>query len=152
MSRWALVISVRCRKVPGGPVKVPTWMRSSSRRSSGQVLPQAFSAIRAKEKCQPAQDDVGADAVFPAVVDGAQVDDLLHVPPRALSWACSITRPAPSDSTNSPPPPPATAPLMRSLLILMTCSAEVMACGHGNRRRRQRGAASLLVGARQFCR
>ncbi len=27
---WTAVISVRCQKVPAGPVKVPTWMRSSS--------------------------------------------------------------------------------------------------------------------------
>jgi hypothetical protein len=32
-----------------------------------------------QEQRQPAQDDVGADALFLAVVDGAQVDDLLEV-------------------------------------------------------------------------
>src|SRR6516225_8963092 len=85
IASWGLVISVRCRNVPAGPVKVPTWMRSSSRRRFGQVSPQAFSAIRAS-RSQPAQQDVGSDAVFPAVVDRAQVDDLLHVPPAALDF------------------------------------------------------------------
>jgi hypothetical protein len=48
MSRCGFVISVRCRNVPAGPAKVPTWMRSSSRRRSGQVSPQAFSAMQAR--------------------------------------------------------------------------------------------------------
>jgi hypothetical protein len=37
-----------------------------------------------QEQREPAQDDVGADALFLAVVDGAQVDDLLEVSPAAL--------------------------------------------------------------------
>jgi hypothetical protein len=72
MAVWGFVISVRCRKVPAGLAKVPTWILSSSRRSSGHVPPQAFSAIR-QEECQPAEDNVGADPVFPPVPDGAQV-------------------------------------------------------------------------------
>src|SRR6185437_13453019 len=43
MAAWAGLISVRWRKVPAGPVKVPTAIRSSWRRSSGQVPPVAFS-------------------------------------------------------------------------------------------------------------
>ena len=50
MPRRALVISVRCPKVPAGAVKVPTWMRSSSRRTCGQVAWQAFSAMRASSR------------------------------------------------------------------------------------------------------
>jgi hypothetical protein len=37
MAAWASLIPVRCRKVPVGPAKVPTAIRSSSWRSSGQV-------------------------------------------------------------------------------------------------------------------
>jgi hypothetical protein len=48
MPSWDFAISVRCLNVPAGPVKVPTWIRSSSRRSSGQVSSQAFSATRAR--------------------------------------------------------------------------------------------------------
>jgi hypothetical protein len=38
MAAWAGLISVRWRKVPAGPVKLPTWIRSSWRRSSGQTI------------------------------------------------------------------------------------------------------------------
>src|SRR6266508_4656965 len=37
-----------------------------------------------QQQRQPAQDDVGADAVLEAVVDGPQVDDLLDVAPAPL--------------------------------------------------------------------
>ena len=37
-----------------------------------------------QEEGEPAEDDVGADALLFAVVDGAEVDDLLHVAPAAL--------------------------------------------------------------------
>jgi hypothetical protein len=50
MSRCGFVSSVRCRNVPAGLVKVPMWMRLSSRRSSGQVSPAAFSAIRVRRR------------------------------------------------------------------------------------------------------
>ena len=46
----ASVIPVRWRKVRAGPVKVPTAMRPSSRRSSGQVALQVFSAVRASSR------------------------------------------------------------------------------------------------------
>jgi len=39
-----------------------------------------------EQQGQPAQDDVGADAFFLAVVDRAQVDDLLEVSPAALDF------------------------------------------------------------------
>src|SRR5208337_2428021 len=39
-----------------------------------------------QEEGEPAEDDVGADAFFLAVVDRAQVDDLLHVAPAALDF------------------------------------------------------------------
>ena len=39
-----------------------------------------------QQQGQPAQDDVGADPFFLRVVDGARVDDLLHVPPAALDF------------------------------------------------------------------
>jgi hypothetical protein len=45
-SRPGLVSSVRRRKVPAGPVQVPRWMRSSSRRLAGQVCPVLVSAMR----------------------------------------------------------------------------------------------------------
>lgn len=86
MAAWGLVISVRCRKVPAGLAKVPTWILSSSRRGSGHVPPQAFSAIRGQEDCQPAEGNVGADPVFAPVPDGVQVDDLLYVFPAALDF------------------------------------------------------------------
>jgi hypothetical protein len=50
MAAWAALISVRWRKVPAGPVKLPTAMRSSWRRSSGQVASQVFSAMRASRR------------------------------------------------------------------------------------------------------
>src|SRR4051794_35835908 len=37
-----------------------------------------------EQEREPAQHDVGADALFEAVVDRAQVEDLFHVPPAAL--------------------------------------------------------------------
>ena len=39
-----------------------------------------------EEQGEPAEDDVGADALFFPVVDGAQVDDLLHVAPAAFDF------------------------------------------------------------------
>src|SRR6185437_10080220 len=39
-----------------------------------------------EQQGEPAQDDVGADPLFLAVVDGPQVDDLLEVPPAALDF------------------------------------------------------------------
>src|SRR6266851_1205168 len=74
MSRWGFVISVRCRKVPAGPAKVRPGVAAGVLGDAGE------------EEGQPAQEDVGADAVFPAVVDGAEVDDLLHVAPSALDF------------------------------------------------------------------
>jgi hypothetical protein len=50
MSSWASVISVRSRKAPAGPVKVPTAIRSSSRRSFDQLSWQAFSVTRASRR------------------------------------------------------------------------------------------------------
>src|ERR687890_1391569 len=37
-----------------------------------------------QEQREPAENDVGADAVLEAVIDRAQVQDLLHVPPAAF--------------------------------------------------------------------
>ena len=45
-SRCGLVSSVRCRKVPAGPVKVPTCRRSRWRRMLFQVSPAVVSMIR----------------------------------------------------------------------------------------------------------
>src|SRR5260370_15668021 len=39
-----------------------------------------------QQQGQPAQGEVGADPVFEVVVDGPQVDDLLHVAPAALDF------------------------------------------------------------------
>ena len=57
---------------------------SSSRRREGQLSSQLVSADADEQEGEPAEHDVGADALLLAVVDGAQVDDLLHVPPAAL--------------------------------------------------------------------
>jgi hypothetical protein len=67
-------------------VKVPTAIRSSCRRSSGQVAPQGALGDADEEEGEPAQDDVSADALFLAVVDRAEVDDLLEAPPAALDF------------------------------------------------------------------
>src|SRR6185437_3427887 len=39
-----------------------------------------------EEQGEPAEDDVGADTLFEPVIDGPQVDDLLHVSPAALDF------------------------------------------------------------------
>jgi hypothetical protein len=39
-----------------------------------------------QEQREPAQHDVSADAFFEAVIDRAQVQDLLHVPPAAFDF------------------------------------------------------------------
>ena len=39
-----------------------------------------------EEQGQPAQQDVGADAAFEVVVDGAQVEGGLHVPPASFDF------------------------------------------------------------------
>jgi hypothetical protein len=85
-SRAVLGMSVRCRNVPAGPVKVPMLMRYSSRRMAGQVWPVWFSATRTSREGEPAEDDVGADALFEPVVDGAQVKDRFHVAPASLDF------------------------------------------------------------------
>ena len=61
-------------------------MRSRSRRSSGQVWPAGVLGDAGQEQGEPAEGDVGADAVLAAVVDRPQVDDLLHVAPAALDF------------------------------------------------------------------
>ena len=84
--RASAVGSVGWRNVPAGPVKVPTCSRSSC-RGRGVVpgrRPVVVSMMRIEQQREPAQHDVGADAVFEAVVDRAQVQDLLHVPPAAF--------------------------------------------------------------------
>jgi hypothetical protein len=53
---------------------------------TGQVWPVVFSATRTSSRGEPAQQDVGADAFFEPVVDGAQVEDGFHVPPAALDF------------------------------------------------------------------
>ena len=77
MAAWAGLILVRWRKVPAGPVKVLA-------AQFGPGLAAGALGDAGQEQREPAQDDVGADALFLAVVDGAQVDDLLHVAPAAL--------------------------------------------------------------------
>src|SRR5271170_799341 len=56
---------------------------------AAQVRPGAAAGVLGdpgEEEGEPAEQDVGADALFFPVVDGAQVDDLLHVPPAALHF------------------------------------------------------------------
>jgi hypothetical protein len=67
--------SAVCRNVPAEPVKVPRVRRSTSSVIFLQVAPVVVSAMRMSRRHEPAQDDVGADALFLAVVDRAQVDD-----------------------------------------------------------------------------
>ena len=84
MSRWAVVSSVRCRNVPAGPSKVPT---CSSCRSSRMPVPGVAGGgldDPDQEQGEPAEDDVGADAVFEPVVDRPQFQGGLHVPPAAF--------------------------------------------------------------------
>src|SRR5712691_9934358 len=80
MSCWGWLISVRWRKVPAGPANVPMWMRLSSRRSSGQVAPHVFSAMRARRRAS--QHRMTWARMRSSL--RAQVNDLLHVPPAAL--------------------------------------------------------------------
>jgi hypothetical protein len=49
---------------PDRPVKVPTWIRSSSRRSSGQGVLAGVLGGAGQEQGEPAEDDVSADAFF----------------------------------------------------------------------------------------
>src|SRR5690348_16641172 len=62
----------------GDPVELAAQFRPG--RAAG-VLGDA-----GEEEGEPAQDDVGADALFLAVVDRPQVDDLLEVAPAALDF------------------------------------------------------------------
>ena len=84
MSRWRAVSSVRWWLVPAWPVKVPRCRRWSSSRRLRQVSAVWFSAIRISSSASQHSWHVGADAVFLAVVDGAQVERGLHVAPGAL--------------------------------------------------------------------
>ena len=77
-------VAVRRRMVPISPVKVPRCRRWSSRRRLRQVSPVLVLGDPDQQQRQPAQQDVGADAVLLAVVDGAQVEGGLHVAPAAL--------------------------------------------------------------------
>jgi len=54
------------------------------------VAAQAFSATRASRRASQHKDDVDADALFLAVVDGPEVDDLLEVAPAALKRQAGI--------------------------------------------------------------
>jgi hypothetical protein len=75
---------VRCRNVPAGPVKVPRWIRSSSRRITSQVFPVAFPAMRMNSSASQHSRTRGADPLFEPGVDRPQVKDGFHVPPAAL--------------------------------------------------------------------
>src|SRR5215468_8524810 len=83
-SVWALVSSVRWRNVPAGPVKVPMWRRSRCRRMAGQVPQCGGLDDPDEQEGEPAQDDVGADALFQVVVDRVQVEYRFHVAPAAF--------------------------------------------------------------------
>ena len=83
-SRWGLDSSVRWRNMPVGPVKVPAWSRSRWRRTWRQVWPVRVSMMRMSSSASQHSSDVGADAFFEPVIDRAQVQDLLHVPPAAF--------------------------------------------------------------------
>ena len=71
MSRSGLVRSVVWRKVPAGPVQVTACWRWSSARIAFQVWPVVFSVDADQQEGEPAEDDVGADAVLAPVVDRA---------------------------------------------------------------------------------
>src|SRR5579863_5600119 len=62
----------------GDPVELPPEL--------GPGLPAGVLGDAGQEQGEPAQDDVGADPLFLAVVDRAQVDDLLEVSPGALDF------------------------------------------------------------------
>lgn len=85
MSRWGLVSSVDCRKVPAGPVQVTACWRCSSARILLHGCPAVFSVTRMSSRASQ-HNDVGADPVPAAVIDRAQVQDLLHVAPAPLDF------------------------------------------------------------------
>jgi hypothetical protein len=64
-SRYGLLSSVRCRKVPTGPVNVPTCRRSRWRRMLLHVSPALVSMIR---------------------MSSASQHNLFHVPPAAFDF------------------------------------------------------------------
>jgi hypothetical protein len=84
MSRWGLVISVRWRKVPAGPVRGADVDAVELAADVRPGVPAGVLGVPGQEQGEPAEEDVGADAFFLAVVDGAQVDDLFDVAPAAL--------------------------------------------------------------------
>src|SRR6266702_7415979 len=56
---------------------------------AAQVRPGAAAGVLGdpgEQEGEPAEDDVGADALFLAVADRAEVDDLLHVAPASLDF------------------------------------------------------------------
>jgi hypothetical protein len=68
MSRWALVISVRCPECAGAAGEGAD---VDAVELTAQVRPRAIAGVLGdpgQQKSEPAQDDVGADALLLAVV------------------------------------------------------------------------------------
>jgi hypothetical protein len=75
-SRVVLGMPVRWRKVPAGPVKVADGDALQLAAHGGPGLPGLVLRDADEEQGEPAEDDVGADALFEPVVDRAQVQAL----------------------------------------------------------------------------
>src|SRR6266404_8112152 len=84
MSCWAPVISVRWRKVPAGPAKVPDGDAAELAAQFRPGTPGGVLCDAGQQEGEPAQVDVSADPLLFPVVYGPEVDDLLHVAPAAL--------------------------------------------------------------------
>jgi hypothetical protein len=62
------------------------WAHASAGAQDGPGLAAGVLDDPGQEQGEPAESDMGAEAVFPAVVDRPQVDDLLHVAPAAFHF------------------------------------------------------------------
>ena len=86
MSRWA---PGELRGLPEGAGRAGEGAEGEQVQLAGDVVPGGAGGGLGdadQEEGEPAQDDVGADAFFLAVVDRSQVDDLLEVAPAALCF------------------------------------------------------------------
>ena len=81
---WSPVRAERWATRPSAVARVTRCMRSSSWRRLRQVSPVRGFGDADEQQCQPAQLDVGADAVLAVVVDRAQPEAALAVAPAAF--------------------------------------------------------------------
>ena len=79
MPAWAVVSGVVWTTVPAGPVRVTAWSRPSSVAMRAPGLAGAAFGDPDEQQREPAEQDVGADAVFEPVEDRAQLQGGLQV-------------------------------------------------------------------------